>query len=234
MASKKIPFFGESFFLLFLRGASGFTALALSFYVTSKIRLADASILNHTSVLFVALLSILWLKEKITPPLVIYILCALIGVMLIVKPHLNVGKLYGLLGLASGFFAAIAYIAIKQLHKSESFFTMVFNFSLISTGGALLFFHHQFIWPTLSEWLVLIFMGLSGTVAQLLMTYSYKFTPASMVSPYSFSSVLFSAIWGMLFWNEVPDLWSVMGALLIIACGVGILKMKKGMDGTEI
>lgn len=232
MAVKRIPYFGSSFRLLFVRGASGFTALGLSFYVTSQIPLGNAAILNHTSTLFVALLSVIFLKEKVGAKLIIYILCALLGAGLIVKPDLYGMNTPGLLGLASGFFAAIAYISIKELHKKESFYTMVFNFSLISSAGALLFLR-DFILPSFADMLLLIGVGLCGTIAQLLMTYSYKFTDASIVSPYAFSGVLFSFGWGILFWNEIPDRWSAVGALLIIACGIGIMRIKKSR-GEEV
>lgn len=234
MIYKRIRLIGHHLPLLLLRSASGFTALSLSFYVISKIPLADASILNHTSVLFVAILSALFLREKVTAPLLIYIVCALVGVALMIKPSFDVVNVAGLLGLASGLFASIAYVSIKQLHKTDSFFTMVFSFSLFSSAASFALFQHQFIEPHGTEWAALIGMGILGTVAQLMMTYAYKHTDASIVSPYSFSAVLFAAMFGIIFWGEIPDRWSILGGSLIVACGIGIMKLKKAKGETVI
>ncbi|OGP08611.1 MAG: hypothetical protein A2048_08970 [Deltaproteobacteria bacterium GWA2_45_12] len=226
MLTKKIPFIGKNNKVLLVRSFSGFTALALNFYVLTKITLADTSLLSNTSVPFVALLSIFLLGEAKSTPLFIYIFCGLIGATLIIKPSFHVANVPGLLGLTSGLFAAIAYIGIKKLHQTESFFTIVFYFSFFSSLLAFIMMIPNFIWPTSLEWVSVIGIGLCGTVAQLCMTYSYKFIDASVVSPYSYFGVIFSALWGLLFWKEIPDLLSILGALLIISCGIGIMKMK--------
>lgn len=234
MIWRKIPLIGKNLFLLFVRGGAGFIALCLSFYVTSKIELGTASVLNQSSTLFVAIFSAFLLKEKVTTPLIVYIVCALIGAALIVKPSLEVINVPALLGLVSGFSAAIVYVSIKQLHKTDSFFTIVFSFSFVSSAASIALFHRAFISPTPTEWTALIGLGLFGTMAQLLMTYSYKYTEASIVSPYSFSGILFSILWGVLFWREIPDIWSILGGLLIVACGIGIMKLKKEKGETAI
>lgn len=225
MLARQVSFFGNNTPMLFLRSLAGFIALSLTVYATAHLTLADASILNQTSVLFVAMLSTFFLKEKVSTPLIVYIICAMVGAVLIVKISPDVLNIPGLVGLTSGFFAAVAYISIRELHKTDSFYTMVFGFSLVSTIGSLPFFPH-FIQPNLFQWGALIGLGVTGTIAQLLMTYAYKQAPASIVSPYTFATVLFSALWGGLFWGEIPDIWSFLGALLIISSGIGIIKLK--------
>lgn len=234
MFFKKIPFMGKNKLIMLIRVVAGFSALSLSFYVVTKITLADASILNRTSVPFVALLSIFFLRERVTIPLMIYIICSLVGAALIIKPQLDVVNVPGLLGLLSGLLAAIAYIAVKALRKTESFFTIVFNFALFGTIASFVLSYHQFILPPLPVLAALICVGLFGTVAQLLMTYSFKYSDASIVTPFTFSTVIFSAIWGMIFWGELPDQWSIFGAFLIIACGVGIMNLKRVKKDTVI
>lgn len=233
MLVHKIPLLGRNKRMLLTRSLTGFIALSLNFYILDKLPLADVSILNHTSTLFVALLSAFFLKERVGLTLTIYIICAFVGAALIVKPQWGIVNVPGLLGLASGLFAAFAYISIKRLHKTDSFFTMVFYFSAVSTIGSALFMG-QFISPSLPEWTALIALGLFGAVAQLLMTYSYKHTGASIVNPYSFTTVLFSSTWGAAFWGEIPDRWSIFGGLLIIACGIGIMRLKKEKGETAI
>lgn len=227
MVYQKIPFWGVNFIFLALRVVSGFTALSLSFYVVTKISLADASILNRTSIIFLPVLAIIFLNEKVTLSLMIYTISSLIGAVMIIKPSFQIVNVPGLLGLFSGFLASVAYFSIKTLHKTESFFTIVFHFALFGTVASAVLSHDQFILPDAPDWLVLTGIGACGTVAQLLMTYAYKFSDASVVSPYSFASVLYSVFWGMIFWNEIPDLWSVLGTVLIIVCGIGIVRTER-------
>lgn len=234
MLIKKISFLGRNKLLMFVRVIAGFSSLCLSFYVVTQINLADASILNRTSVPFVALLSILFLRERVTIPLMIYIICSLIGAALIVKPQFDIVNVPGLLGLLSGFLAAIAYISVKTLRKTESFFTIVFDFALFGTMTSFVLSYQHFILPPLSVFAALICVGLFGTIAQLLMTYSFKYSDASIVTPFTFTTVIFSATWGGIFWGELPDQWSIFGAFLIIACGVGIMNLKQFRKDTVI
>lgn len=235
MIHRRIPFWGHNRLLLFIRVILGFAALCISFYIVTQIHLADASILNRTSVLFVAVLSAIILRERVSVPLIVYILCAFVGCALIIKPSLDVLNVPGLLGLASGFMAALAYICVKTLHKTDHVMTIVFWFAFVASvlsGIYCIFFGwempHGLLWPAL------IMIGMVATIAQLCMTQAYKHTEASIVSPYSFSTVVFSGLWGYLFWDEVPDEWSILGGLLIIVCGIGIMKLKKDKGETSI
>ena len=225
MIHQKISFSGNNKAWLLVRSIAGFMSGALSFYVTSKIMLADAYILYHTSVLFVAILSIFFLKETLSIALSIFILMALVGSAFILKPELGLVSIPGLLALLSALLAAVAYIAIKKLHETDHYFTIVFQYSLLSLLASLLFMQ-TFIVPTMREAILLLACGVFGTVAQILLTYSYKHTLASVVTPYSYSTVLFSTLIGALIWNEIPDQWSLLGGALIIISGIGIIQLR--------
>ncbi|MBX7149462.1 DMT family transporter [bacterium] len=219
---------------MFIRSASGFTALVLAFYVTTKITLADASILNNTSVVFVAIISIFYLKEKPSGFLFFFIFFALIGAAFIVKPSFNVINVPGVLGLTSGVFAAIAYISIKNLHKTEHHMTVIFHFAWFSSLLSFPLMAPHFLWPHAHEALALLGIGIIATLAQIFLTYAYKFADASIVSPYSYTNVLFCALWGFLFWGEKPDHWSLIGALMIIVSSIGIIRINRTRSPTVV
>ena len=225
LVKKKVTFLGKNHKLLFVRNFFGFMAGLLSFYVTSQIKLADAYLLYQTSTLFVAALAVFYLSEVISVPLVAAIVTALFGSILIIKPSFEVINIPGVLGLASAFFSAIAYIAIKKLHSTDHYLTIVFQYSLFSAIGALIF-SKGFLLPIGFEWWLLIACGVFGTIAQVFLTYSYKSAEASIVSPYSYSTVLFSFIFGLIFWNEIPDIWSFAGGGLIVMSGLFIIKIR--------
>ena len=212
--------------MLLLRSVAGFTALLLSVYANAALHLADAAILNLSAPVFVAVIAALFLRERLGVKGFFYIGLALLGAGLIVKPTGDISLFSGLAGLASGFFAAIAYIAIKVSLRTESVYSNVLFFTLFSTVGALPA-APSFIAPTPIEWLALGGIGLLGTVAQLCMTRSYRHGDASVIAPFAFSGVFFSSGWGFLFWHERPDTASVLGSLLVIICGIGLLRLKK-------
>lgn len=226
MRYKKASFLGRNRLGLVTRGICGCIAIGLSFYTISKIDLAQSSMLNYTSPIFVAILAFFFLQERPRAELLYCIILAFIGAALIVKPGMDIANLAGSAGLLSGFFAALAYVSIKKLHATDAPSTMVFYFSWITSLAAACFYP-IFMMPSTLEFILLIAIGIFGTVAQLIMTESYKYASATVVSPFSFSGVLFSGFWGLVLWKEVPDTLSLLGGLLIISCGIGIVRLRE-------
>jgi len=224
MLHKKIPFFGFNRRILFTRSVAGFVALTLTFYVAARLKLSDAIILQNMAVVFVALLSVFILKERVSAKLVGLISLAFVGASLVLKPNFDVLNVTGLVGLLGAFFSAIAYVSIKKLHDSEHSLTIVFNFAIYSTviGGTALIFY--FVPPSGGQLGSLLLMGGLGACGQVCMTRAFSYAPASVLTPYNFAMILFGALLGLFFWDEVPDLWSMAGALLIVLAGVGIVR----------
>lgn len=223
-----VSFIGKQHKLLFLRGLAGCGALTLTIYVTSKIRLADASALNHTSIIFVTLLSAWVLKEHVSKRLWYLVVLGLVGACFVIKPGLGVMSRAGMLGLLGGLCSGVAYISIRRLHETESSLTIVFYFLTITTLVNAILSYSNFVMPNSRELIFLFGVGFFGLIGQVFMTQAYKFERASVVNPYSFAGVLFSALWGALFWSELPDLASGIGAAMIIVAGILIFKEKKG------
>lgn len=224
MFKRRIALVGNNLGLLFMRSLLGFVALALTFYVTSKLKLADAAILNQTSGPFVALFAALFLREKLSLLLCTCIAACFVGAALIIKPSPDFINLPGILGLLSGACAAAAYICVKKLHQSEQPLTIVFSFSAFSTVFAALLMFPFFVWPNLLTFSALLGLGFSGSLGQILFTYAYRYAPASEISPFLFTSVAFSAVLGALYWGELPDLWSLVGIVMITLSGVVIVR----------
>jgi len=81
--------------------------------------------------------------------------------------------------------------------------------------------------PSHTEWLLLVLLGACGTIGQLFLTKAYVLAPASRVAPFTYSSILFAAIVGWIFWGETVTLITLTGALMIISAGIIILREKK-------
>ena len=213
------------------RGVSGAISLLLFFYCLTHMPLASAISLNYTWPLFVALLTIVVLKEQSHWLLLGAIGIGFIGVILLLRPTLpDENWDTNLLGIASGFFAAIAYMNVKQLgNLGESEWQVVFYFTLISTlitGVWLTFTSFQPI--TGNGLLLLVSIGMTATLAQLAMTRAYHRGATLVVTSLGYSTVLFACVWGMLLWDEVlpPIAWLGMGLIILGGLLSGVLGIK--------
>lgn len=213
------------------RGITGLVSLLMFFYCLTQLPLATAISLNYTWPLFVALFSILILKEQLHWPLICTVLLGFVGVVLLLRPSLPEDHwITGLIGIASGFFAALAYINVKQLgNLGESEWHVVFYFTLISTliTGAWLVFT-TFSPITGNGLLLLLGIGLTATLAQLAMTRAYHRGVTLVVTSLGYSNVLFASLWGILLWNEVlpPLAWVGMGLIILGGSLSGIMSFK--------
>jgi drug/metabolite transporter (DMT)-like permease len=233
MLVKGISLKGENQKILLVRSLSGFTAMSLNFFALSKINLGDASLLHQTTPFFVILFSVLFLGEAFYRRLLWMTLLCFIGIGVILRPGGNLFNYGGLAALTSSVFAATAYVSIRHLHKTDSFWTMSFYFmataAILSAPPMLT----QWVNPSATEWLLLIGTGLTGTLGQLWVTYSYKYEDASWVAPFAYAGVLFSFMWGIVFFKEVPTWLTLVGATLTVGGAIGILMIRRISLATE-
>lgn len=215
MVARGVSFLGNQRVFLLNRSLLGFAALSCAFFAATRIDLASASVLTMTSVLFVPVLAVLFIGEHVSGRLLSWISLAFLGVLLVVKPGFSALSWPALIGLASGFFAACAHVSVRKLTETERPETIIFYFCFYSALCGLLLSFRHFVVPDFRTMNLLFLMGLAGAVGQVFMTHAFRFAPAAWVSPFSFSGVLFSALWGVLLWSEFPDLWSVLGSVLI-------------------
>lgn len=226
MLYKKISFYGKNQKLLHLRSLFGLSAALIMFYITAHIPLADVSILTRSTPIWVAMLAGLILKENISKQLVMYLVIASLACGFILKPTPESFNPIALTGVLGALIAAMAYLCIKKLLQTEHAFTIVFHFAAFSALGSLILFGHSFKIPNAQEIIAMSGCGVLATAAQIFMTTAYRYAPISQISSYSYSGVLFATLWGFLFWNEVPDPFTLFGGILMIFAGIGILRIK--------
>ena len=210
------------------RGLSGSVALALFFYCITVLPLATAVTLNYTAPLFLTLLTMLVFKDKFHPPLTAAIALGFCGVVLLLHPTLEREQLLpGLLGLASGCLAGIAFLNIRQLAVTgEPDSRTVFYFSLIASLGSgvwILFGTAHEVAP--KGFAILLGLGISATLAQLAMTRAYRTGKTLVVGSLAYSTIVFASLFGMLLWDETLSLGSWLGMAFIIASGVLSLRL---------
>lgn len=212
---------------LFLRCFFGTTGLICNFWAIGYLKLGDASILQKMAPFFAVLMSAFILKERPGAVAIISVLVALLGAAFVVKPGQGLLGLPALLGLFGGFCAGTAYTFVRKLGKEGvKGAQIVFYFSLFSLLAIFPFCLLQFAPLSLPKLIFLLGAGLCAAVGQIFVTKAYSYAPAREISVYDYSQVIFSAILGFSFFGEIPDIYSLIGYVLIFT--MAIWKWKKG------
>lgn len=205
------------------RAIFGTLGILCNFYAVDHLLLSDASILNKLSPFFAIIGSYFLLKEKITPIQACAVAIAFCGALFVVKPGFAVsGALIpSLIGVAGGLCAGIAYALVRVLgQKGERgpFIVLFFSaFSCIVTLPFLIFDFHPM---SAAQIATLLLAGLAAAGGQFTITAAYTHAPAREVSVFDYTQIVFAAALGFLFFNQIPDLWSVIGYCMISGVAV--------------
>ena len=161
------------------------------------------------------------LKEKANKIEWISIFVAFTGAIFVVKPSFNMQFVYALIGVAGGFGAGVAYTYVRKLGmKGERGPVIVMFFSTFSCIVTLPFLIFNFKPMTLIQFATLMLAGACATGGQLSITKAYTKAPAKEISVFDYSQVLFAAILGFLFLDQIPDYLSIIGYIIIIGSAV--------------
>ncbi|XP_023221416.1 solute carrier family 35 member G1-like [Centruroides vittatus] len=240
IASKKEPFGPKNLRnLLIVRGFVGSTSLFLRFYALHYLPIADASVIIFSVPVFVSVLARIFLKELCGIFHVITVILTLIGIILITKLPLlivneisnyNVDHLWGVMAaLLSTFFGASVYIVIRKV-KGVHFAVIMFNFGWVAIieTTILTAVIGKFTLPKCGweQWLI-VALGIFSFLGQTCLTLALKSEQAGPVSVVrAAADIVLAFIWQIVFFDEVPDKYSISGALLVSSC-VLLISLRK-------
>lgn len=207
---------------LILRSLFGTLGILCNFYAIDHLALADASMLNKMSPFFVVIFSFLFLKEKVTAAQILLVMGAFGGSLFVVKPTVsNLDLIPSLIGLLGGLGAGAAYTMVRKLGTvgvKGPFIVFFFStFSCVITLPWLIFDYHAM---TLWQVFVLLLAGLCAAGGQFAITAAYCYAPASEISIYDYTKVIFSMILGFVMFQQIPDFYSWVGYVIICLMAV--------------
>lgn len=214
------------------RSLCGLGAMYCFFYALANLPLADAVLLNFTAPLFIPFIAVLWLRESVSRHVIAAIVIGFGGILLVLKPGPGLFNPASLVGLAAGGFAAVAMVSLRKLSATDPPLRVVVYYGLICTGVSAV--------PMLWAWqpapletvLQLAGAGCFATAGQFLLSKGYGYAPAAQIGPFTYTSVLFAASYGWLFWKEIPDWLSASGTVLIVIAGA--LAMQKSRAASAV
>lgn len=208
--------------LMALRVILGTGGLLCNFYALDQLFISDASVLNKLAPFATLVFSSLFLKEKMTLQHFLALGLAFFGVILVTKPNLDSPNLFPyLVGIAGGVMAGGAYTCVRQLNKlGVPGAVTILSFSAFSSLVTLVLMISQFQVMSLKAFLILVGAGLAASFGQFGVTYAYKFAPATEISIFDYSAIVFTGILGFIFLKQVPDSYSILGYILIFAASL--------------
>jgi len=208
------------FQLHLIRSLAGLGAMYCFFYAIDQLQLSEACLLAATTPLFIPVIAYVWIREPVSQKVRRAIIVGFMGIVLILKPGLDVFEPVAMVGLTAGVLAALAMVSIRRMSTSEPTIRIVFYFTVLGT----LISAVPLIWtwqsPQPGIWWLLVFIGLLAAVGQILLTKGYSLAPAAQMGPFTYGNVVFATLFGWIFWGESLDAMTWAGAVLICIAGI--------------
>lgn len=237
---KPIKQVGGKPWLLIFRGLAGFTALLMFFYNIANIPLGEAMTFSRTSTIFTAIFAYIFVKEKIGFKGWLGVFIGFIGILFITKFDGSSLDKTDWLGILCGVGAGLAYTSIRELRKFYDGRTIVLSFMGIGTLGPIIlmmisefytnpsldFVFAKFIMPKSEDWIFIILLGTVATFAQIYMTKAYSVAKAGIIGTISYANIAFSILIGLILGDAFPDIWIILGIMLIVFSGVLVSSKK--------
>ena len=210
--------------LLVLRGVWGYAALSCAFYALAHLPLAEATMIQYLHPSFTALLAALLLGERPDRSLAASIALGSLGVLFVTRPAFLFGGVAGTLdptavaaALGGALLTAVAYVGVRSLSATEHPLVIVLYFPLVSAPAALPAALATGVWPRGHEWVFLVAVGVFAQLGQVWLTRGLTHETASRATALSYLQIVFAALWGALFFGELPGRYALVGAAFIAA-----------------
>ncbi len=246
--------FLKYFFTLFLSIVESYRKKNINFFKTKKIKLqltrsilsviesgcfvlsfryltlADAHSIGSLTPVIVVALSAIILKEHVSLKTWVAIFFGFLGVLIIMRPGLSIFDSKSLIPLCAAFFLSLYQIVTRKVSEHDSSETSLFYTSVI--GILLMSFLMPFFWYPMQSFSYILFLGVGfffslGIYFQII---ALGFAKASAVQPFHYTLILWAIILGYIFYNDLPDIYTITGAIIITLSGIYVLNNRKYSD----
>jgi drug/metabolite transporter (DMT)-like permease len=197
-------------------------ALICVYYAVATLPLAEATILQYVHPVFTALLGVFFLKESIQRSTMICIAFSLVGLFAMVQANAEGNSVEELplfsvlIALCGAFCSSIAYVIVRKLSRSEDSSVIIFYFPVVALPISSVLMLSDFVLPSLFMTVMLVLVGIFTQFGQYGLTKAMQTQAAGKASAYSYVQIVFSALLGVWFFNEIPSVWTYLGGGLIV------------------
>lgn len=209
--------------LVGLRAVLGAVSLMTTFAAFSLMPMAETTVLLFTASLFIPILGVFFLGEKVGPWRWAAVAIGFVGVVVMARPGGGVYLLGVVVALTAALMHATLQVVLRYLGRYESPETVTFYFMVIGTLVTALPLPFVAVTPTLAEVPLLFGVGLSGALAQWLLSTAFRNAPAAIVTVFNYSGIVWATLFGWLIWNDWPLPHVLVGAAIVIASNALII-----------
>lgn len=212
------------------RGVVGSVAMFLGFYAIVALPLAEAQAISFSRNLFLVPLAAFILSEAVGPRRAIAACVGFVGVLIMLRPNMGTGDAGMLLSLGAAaalghaFLVALATVLVNIASRHDGSVTLMFYTNTVSV--TLIAIPTFFVWqtPNMSELMMLVAMGVLATASHNCFIRAFALGEASVIAPVDYSRLIFAALAGFVVFSTVPDIYTITGALIIVASSFYILR----------
>jgi len=206
----------------FWRTFMGTTSMVLGFYAVSMLPLADATALSFSQPLFSVCVAALIVGEKVRWRRWSATIVGFIGVLVMVRPGAGSLQPGALIALTNALTVALSILLVKRLSDSETPLMILTQFAIWSTLLLVVPAIWVWRWPTAWGWVLAVGVSASATVGQYFWVQAFKAGEMSAVAPFEYLRLPFAVFMGWLIWGQMPELWTYVGAAIVIASALYI------------
>ncbi|MGA0234643.1 MAG: DMT family transporter [Alphaproteobacteria bacterium] len=219
---------------LLLRTGTVIIGMICGFYAFTVLTLAEAYSLLFASPLLITALSVPFLGEKVGKRRWAAVVLGLIGVIIVLRPGLQPVSLGHIAGLTAAVANSIGAIVVRKVGREERSQTLIL-FPMVAVLLIMAMVMPGTYKPMpLLDLGVLALMGLLLIAGQMMVLNAYRNAPAALIAPMQYSQIIWAALFGFIFFSEIPDLWVATGSLLIISSGVFVVwRESSGSNSTR-
>ena len=208
-----------------LRLIGAFIGMACTIWALAYLPLTTAVVLAFSRTFFVALLAIFFLGELVGQRRTFALVVGIAGVMIVTRPGFqHVSSLGVLIGLVAAMAAAVAVTCTKKLSQTDSPETLLLyqaGFIGFLAGVSMFWFWQTPDWPSLA---LLVGFGVMSTIGQWIGIIALRLGDASIITGIDYVALIHAAILGYLLFAEIPDIYVVVGAVLIVISAIAVMR----------
>ena len=214
--------------LQWLRSLLSIAEIALFNVALRHLGLAEAHALMAIFPLIAIALAAPLLNEQVNRACWLAVAVGFLGTLIILRPGLGVFQPESIIPLTAALCFAGYHVVTRQVTRmGDGFNTNIFYMAmigaLVATGVGVFFWQA----PSTQEWGWLALISVLSVVAQLLLVKALEYAPASALQPFNYSLLVFATLIGMLVFGEWPDTWTFIGASVVIASGLYVIRVSK-------
>lgn len=209
--------------LLVVRGVLGSISLLCFFSSIVHLPLGEATLIQNMNPVFATILAAILLEEGLRAPEILCLLASLLGVVFIAHPSALFGvvdaatnPVHIIVAVTGAISSGAAYTLVRKMRETEHPWVIVFYLPLLSIPISVPFAFADWRWPNATEWLLLAGVGITTQLAQMHMTRGLQLERTVRATTTGYLQVAFAVAWGIVVFGEIPDIWTIAGAVTII------------------